>query len=94
MPKVKCSYLNVCGAGYEVRLYRFLIIAVSSTFDRLLKKYILKETRNVKNSACFRHFSLTYYFEYHTDFQDRELKSENVTFDYGFNEEYEKHIKT
>ena len=44
-------------------------------------------------SAYFPDVSSNYYFEYHTDFQDSELKSENVTFNDGFNGEYEKHIK-
>ena len=33
-------------------------------------------------------------FEYHTDFQDLELKRENVAFNDGFNGGCEKHIKT
>ena len=41
----------------------------------------------------FAYFPDVYYFEYHTDFQDRELKSGKITFDDGFNGEYEKHIK-
>ena len=45
-------------------------------------------------SAYFSDVSWNYYFEYHTDFQERELKSENVTFNDGINGEYERHIKT
>ena len=45
-------------------------------------------------SVLFPDVSWSFYFEYHTDFQDRELKSENVTFNDGFNGEYEKHTKT
>ena len=44
-------------------------------------------------SAYFLDVSSNYYFEYHSDFQDLELKSENVTFNDGFNGENEKHIK-
>ena len=53
-----------------------------------LKILILKETRNATklnaNYAYFPDVSYNYYSEYHTDFQDRELKSENVTFNDGF----------
>ena len=44
--------------------------------------------------ASFPDVSSNHYFEYHTDFQDDELKSENVTFIDGFNDKYEKHIQT
>ena len=40
-------------------------------------------------SAYFPDVSSIFYFEYHTDFQDRKLKSDNVTFNDGFNCEYE-----
>ena len=33
-------------------------------------------------------------FHSHTDSQNRELRSENVTFNAAFDGEYEKHIKT
>ena len=55
---------------------------------------ILKETRNATKSNANFCVSDNYYFEYHTYFQDRELKSENVTFSGEFNGEYEKHIQT
>ena len=35
-----------------------------------------------------------YYFEYHTDCQDSDLKGENDTFNDRFTGEYETHIKT
>ena len=42
-------------------------------------------------SAYFPDVSSNFYFEYYTDFQDRELKSENATFNDGFNGECETH---
>ena len=44
-------------------------------------------------SAYFPDVSWNYHFENHTAFQDRDLKSKNVTFQDRFNGEYEKHIK-
>ena len=41
-------------------------------------------------SAYCRDVPQNYYFEYHTDFQDCERKSENVTFNNGFNGESKK----
>ena len=37
----------------------------------------------------FPDVSSNYHFEYHTDFQDRELKRENVIFNDGLNDKYE-----
>ena len=45
-------------------------------------------------SAYFPDVSTKYYFEYHSDFQDFELKTENVTFNDGINGEYKKHKNT
>ena len=44
-------------------------------------------------SAYFPGVSSNHYFEYDTDFKDRELVSENVTFNDRFDGEYEKHIQ-
>ena len=52
------------------------------------------QQNQMRISAYFPDVSSNYYFEYHTDSQDRELKSENVTFNDGVNDEYGKHIKT
>ena len=41
--------------------------------------------------AYYPDVSSNYHFEDHTDFQDRELKSEQITFNAGFNGGYEKH---
>ena len=45
-------------------------------------------------SAYFQDISCNCYFECHTDSQNREPRSENVTFNDAFNGEYEKHSKT
>ena len=52
------------------------------------------QQNQMRISAYFPDVSSNYYYEYQTDFQDRELKSENNTFNDGFNGEYENHIKT
>ena len=44
-------------------------------------------------STYFPDVSSLFYFEYHTGFQDCELKSANVSVNDGFNGVYEKHIK-
>ena len=57
-----------------------------------LGRYIVGIQQNqMRISAYFPDVSSKYYFEYHSDFQDCELKSEIVTFNDGFNGKYEKH---
>ena len=69
----------------NVTLWRVIIIC--------LRKQETQQNQ-MQITAYFPVVSSNYYFEYHADFQDRELKSENVTFLDGFNGEYEKRIQT
>ena len=49
--------------------------------------------KQMRNSANFPDVFSNYYFEYHTGFQNRKLKSKSVTFNYGFSGEYKKKKK-